>query len=106
MGAMKSAAGKSGPARVGTERPARYTGQSQQSGPGGLWWGQADPATFQRCVDQVNAVGDAISFARGARGAWVSVTILSGGERFKKVATTIEEMDALLDETWNEATKS
>lgn len=90
---------------VGDQPTTRYSGTVEQSGGGGLWWGQADPGAFQRCVDAVNGAGDAISFARGARGAWLSATILSGGQRFKKTATSLEQADMLLEETENEARK-
>jgi hypothetical protein len=105
MGASKNAGIQGRHPSVGAPSGGRYSGTSEPAGPGGLWWGQADPATLARCIDSVNGAGDAISFARGARGAWLSATILSGGERFKKTATSIEQAELLLEETENEARK-
>lgn len=106
MGASKDEVTNRRQPTMGAVAPSRYSGQSEPVGTSGLWWGQADPGIYMRAVDAVNARGDGISFARGARGAWVSLTILSGGERYKKQATSIEQMDAILDETWNEATRN
>lgn len=80
-----------------------YSGTQVQTGNGGLDWGYADNALLQRCTSAVTARGDAISFARGAHGAWLSLTILSGGEKYKKVAFTLEEADYILEQTAKEA---
>jgi len=84
------------------KKPA-YTGSHVETPETPLEWGVVDPATLQRAVSAVTVAGDAISFARGAHGRWLSVTVLAGGEKYRYPCTTVEGCEIVLDQIENEA---
>jgi hypothetical protein len=63
---------------------------------GGCDWTQVNELVLVETIAAVAACGDAISFARGRRGDWISVTILANGERPRWVAYDPVEMDKIL----------
>lgn len=70
---------------------------------GGLDWNMVEAGILAETIAAVSAVGDAISFAQGRRGAYLSVTVLSGGERPKWEARDVQEMNGILVKIGNAA---
>jgi len=93
----RKAAGPAAPKR------AAYSGAESDHTVQGLDWGVVDPAILQRAVSAVTAAGDAISLARGARGRWLSVTILADGNKYRDQGATVEYVEQILERVCDEA---
>jgi len=70
---------------------------------GGLSWTQVDDGILAETIAAVASVGDAISFAAGRRGAWLSITVLSDGERPRWEARSVQEANTILVDIGNAA---
>jgi hypothetical protein len=95
--------GTTGNKTASKQAVSRYTGWVGENNVQGLSWGSVEPSLVSDCIEAVNATGDAISFARGANGAWLSLTILSGGNRYVKKAFTADEAGRIVVEATKEA---
>jgi len=103
MGVSKDeATNRKAPTPGATKRPA-YSGQAMDNTAAGLDWGLVDPAILQRAVSSVTAAGDAISFARGARGRWLSVTVLADGEKYRQQGDSVESAELVLENVERDA---
>jgi hypothetical protein len=70
-----------------------------------LSWGSVDPMLLQDCVKAVNDCGDGVSLAKGARGDWISITVLADGDRPRWTARSVEEAQQYLVDITNAARK-
>lgn len=72
-------------------------------GDGGLTWGALNQGILEDTVDAINDNGDGVSLAKGRRGAWLSITILTNGDRPRWEARSLAEMEVILVDLGNKA---
>jgi hypothetical protein len=77
MGVDRSEKDRRAPMPLQKQRPS-YGGVPLNGHFTPLDWTQVNPELVTGTIAAVNRAGDAISFARGAKGRWLSVTLLSG----------------------------
>lgn len=95
MGAMKQASVK--PSNNAPKAPANPYGGVPQVGPTEvLGWDNVNEMLLAEAVAATNRAGDAVTFARGAHGRWLSVTILCGEGNSTLRAFTQEEAEDIL----------
>jgi len=61
-----------------------------------LGWDVVNSMLLTEAIAAVNRCGDALSFARGARGRWLSVTVLCGDGNSTQRAFDMEEAEQIL----------
>jgi len=97
MGVMKNAAVK--PANNGSKAPTNPYGGVSTATPGVvLGWDAVNEMLLAETVAAVNRAGDAITFARGAHGRWLSVTILCGEGNSTHRAFSQEDAEQILQD--------
>jgi hypothetical protein len=61
-----------------------------------LSWGTADFDVIARAIEAVTAAGDALVFGRTTDGGALSLSVLSGGERYTEYASSVEDAEDAL----------
>lgn len=95
MGVMKSAATK--PSNAAPKSPTNpYGGASTSQHVEPLGWDCVNSMLLTEAIAATNRVGDALTFARGAHGRWLSVTVLCGDGNSTHRAFSMEEAEEIL----------
>ena len=92
-------------ATSGAKEENPYGPGNATSGGNKLAWTMVDALVVTETMDAVNSAGDGISFAKGSRGDWLSVTLLVDGDRPRWVAYDADEMTHILNGIGNAARK-
>jgi hypothetical protein len=75
-----------------------YGGVEHSSTGDVLGWDAVNSMLLAEAVAAVNRAGDAITFARGAHGRWLSITILCGEGNSTLRAFSMEEAESVLQD--------
>ena len=97
MGVSKDETANRKAATTTSAKSPAYSGSHVATPDTALDWGLVDPALLQRTVGAVTRAGDAVSFARGAHGRWLSCTVLAGGEKYRYPCESVEGCELVLE---------